>query len=155
MRLRVALVASFVLVGGCATTQTPRRNSDCSRAWRISFPKIPLSDGERIVATEVSITSGRVIGIAYIPPGWSVAVDAESGGRAKVSGGILVGAAALPSTDDLRGFAVVCDTSSEHLTALGQPEFALEGTLSTTVDFESTRIRRFAMNELILQEESF
>lgn len=109
-----------------------------------------LEKGERIVALELRITTGRVVAVNYIPADWSMAVDAGYSDRPSVSGSAAHGVGALPSTEELRGFVTVCDISS--MPELGEPAFAVEGALVTTADFESTHKRAFGTTDLRLQE---
>jgi hypothetical protein len=149
MRAQVVLIALFVVLEGCVGVRNARKEANCNRAWRISFPEVALAENERIVATEVRITTGRVMAVEYIPRDWSVTIDAGYADRPTVSGAVGHGAGALLSTEELRGFLIVCDINS--VAAAGEPKFAIEGIVTTTVDFETTRTRSFAMDELILQ----
>ena len=151
MRIAPAVVFLLAMTGCGARWHREPVPAVCNRIWRVSFPKAQLEESERIVGMSVKIALGYVLAIDRIPIDWSVAVDASGG--ATVAGVAGHGAGALFSTDEFGGFLVVCESRSTE--NLGDSKFSVEGSLATTVDFQTTSTRTFPPGEMILEEERF
>jgi len=153
-RVIILGAATLLLAAGCAA-HSPRIAASasevgCKRAWRISFPDLQLEKDERIVGLQLRITTGRVVALNHIPAAWPMAVDAGYSDRPTVSGSVGHGIGALDTTEEFRGFVTVCEISLEP--EFKEAPFAVEATLSTTTDFETTRDHSLTMTDLRLQE---
>jgi hypothetical protein len=148
------IAAFLLLLCGCTPlaghNRTAVKEEACKQVWRISFPEVLLEPNERIWGVELKVTTGRVLALNRILADWSMTVDPGYGESSFISGHAIHGVGCLLSADELGGFATVCDASS--MPERGELPFAVEGTLVTTTDFETTRNRTFTMGELILRE---
>ena len=81
-----------------------------------------------------------------MPPDWSLNVDAGEANQSVLSAVAGHGAGALSSTDELRNFETVCELQRQG----DEPELSVEGTLSTTTDFQSVQNRKFAYDVMVL-----
>jgi hypothetical protein len=71
-RFWAVMAVALGCLSGCAATGARRAGED----WRtVSFPRVPLSAGERIESVEVVIGCARFAAIHRIPDDWSVEVS--------------------------------------------------------------------------------
>jgi len=99
--------------------------------WLVSAERAELQPGERIVGFELTISSGRIAGLPTVPVGWSVTVENYPTWRTRMTGSILIGAAALDPAD-LRDFGVEAYESETG-------RFDVTLTLTVTADFHRER----------------
>lgn len=103
-----------------------------STLWLVAPERVELRPGERIIAFELTISSGRIAALPTVPTGWSVTVENYPTWRTHVAGSILIGVAALDPAD-LKDFAVVEAYDPET------GRFDVELVLIVTADFQRER----------------
>ncbi len=99
----------------------------------LSVQTIKLAAGERIVSFEIRITAGAFRTISDLPLGWTVDIDNDPSWHTKVTGSLMVGAAAL-SPEELKKTKFLIE--KEEFEDL---RFQIEGTVVVTTDFVKTR----------------
>lgn len=72
----------------------------------IRFPTVNLGKNERITQAQLVFQTTQIKTIRNIPPGWSSGIDMNTPPNPVFNGAILVGAAALNSTNELPEFEV-------------------------------------------------
>jgi hypothetical protein len=110
----------------------------------VSAEHAVLGPGERVVAFELTVRSGRIAALPAVPIGWNVSVENYPTWETRMTGSIVIGAAAL-SAAELTGFVVV----EEYGTGAGT--FDVELVLTVTADFSRERTIRLPRNRLRLR----
>ena len=72
----------------------------------VRFPEIKLAADERITGAEMSFQTAHIKSISGIPPGWDADIDLDAPPNPKFKGSILVGVAALGSSNELPEFEI-------------------------------------------------
>jgi hypothetical protein len=72
----------------------------------IRFPAVKLGKNERITQAQLAFQTTQIKTIRNIPSGWSFDIDMDTPPNPVFNGSILVGAAALNSTNELPEFEV-------------------------------------------------
>jgi|SRR5213594_850839 len=129
MRILTPLVAvALGFLCGCAHTSAPVADHYFRT---VSFPRIALSDGERIESVEVVISCGRFTSIHRIPNDWSVEVISPVSEVSTFKATAGHGSTSLWSSRDFEDFItiLVCEPSC----------FSIKGTATAfTADKERT-----------------
>jgi hypothetical protein len=94
---------------GCRTPEPPDHF-----LRSVSFPDIPLAEGERITDIEISMSCGRFRGVNRIPNDWEFKVEGPESERTKLSAHANHGASWLLDSRGLQNFVtiMVCSTSA-------------------------------------------
>lgn len=109
---------------------------------RVSFPKVTLAKGERIIGFTFQVKNGTVNNIGGIKRDWSLSLDNSLSWWIKVSGFNHHGAGALDSINELPMLTVTPDEGEEKV------KFKVTGMIKTTIDFRRNRQRIFKMSEM-------
>lgn len=96
----------------------------------ISVKKEKVAKG-RIVGIELELTNGRIFRLREVPFGWYFTIDNDASWKAKLTGTVEVGAAALDPSE-INGLIVV--EAGEN----SGPSFSLQLGLFSTTDFENS-----------------
>ena len=70
-------------------------SADQGTIYRLSFPTLHASPGERVSKFELHIRSAMIVGFRRIPVGWQINIDNDPSWSTEVSGIAVVGAANL------------------------------------------------------------
>jgi len=114
----------------------------------VSFPRIRLVEGERIVGFELTVTAATIDTVARVPLDWSLKLDVASGLQTVLSGTCGHGAGALESAQELPHVTVVLDEPRDR----ASPQFDAEATLQITTDFQSTRPVKLKLSDLVVKK---
>jgi hypothetical protein len=112
----------------------------------VSAEHAVLRPGERIVGLKLTVRSGRIAALPSLPVGWSVTVENYPPWQTRMTGSILIGAAAL-SPAELKNFVVVEEYGA------GTGPFDVELILTVTADFSRERRIRLPMDRLGLRPQ--
>jgi hypothetical protein len=113
--------------------------------WSVSVSPAQPGVKERIVGFEIRVRSGRIASVPFVPIGWHISVENEPSWYTKISGSIVVGAAALDLAS-LKDFLLVEETSLPGL------KFELDGALIVSEDFQKERRIPVGSGELKLRK---
>jgi hypothetical protein len=103
-----------------------------SKLMAVAISHVETFGKERVVLFEVDLNAAMVKSVSNVPKGWNVVIDNDASWQSKVTGNVLVGAAAL-SPEELKQIRLVVEKE-------GSPsKFAVTGSLSVTENFEQTR----------------
>lgn len=80
-----------------------------AHALIVSFPRVRLAEGERVVGFELTVTAATTDTVAHVPVDWSLKLDAASGSQTVLSGTCGHGAGALESAQELPHVTVVLE----------------------------------------------
>ena len=141
LTLAVLLMACTLSCGQRATKQdTP---------LVVSFPDVHLAKDERIVGFTLTVTIGTIVSISNIQEDWSIHLDSDLSWQPKLSGICNHGVGALMSFRELP----IVTIKPDHLSVETAPQFTIEGTVDTTVDFEGVETHSFQMADLVVRKE--
>lgn len=101
----------------------------------LSFPKIQIQKGERIVAFDLTVATGQVTEISKIPKDWTVNNSAEQSSITTISGGCVHGAGALFSSTELPKVKVIAEKPFDETSS----KFSARAKITVTADFGKTR----------------
>jgi hypothetical protein len=133
--VRIARLGIFIGVMAYAIgTWSTAAALECGRNLVVTFRRVPLNPGERVVGIKLTVVGGSVVGVGSIPRDWSISVEPEVSGAASVSGSPQHGAGALESTEALPAVTV-----RGHNCTPAPPSFALSAVVHVTHDFASSR----------------
>lgn len=143
--LASALAALLLIVPGAAErhakAEPPRKH-----LVSLSLPDLRVAQKERIVGFHFELTSGRIAHMRDMPIGWNISVDNDPSWNTKVDASIVVAAAALDPAF-FKEFVVI-----EKNETAGSP-FQIEGDITVSGDFSSSRTIRVQMKDFTVQEE--
>jgi ABC-type amino acid transport substrate-binding protein len=125
-------LTTLVLLLAASASAVPLDTAKDSKLVSVSISHLETSAKERVVLFEVDLTSAMVKSVSNVPKGWYVVVDNDASWRTKVTGNVLVGAAAV-SPEELKQLRLVVE-KDESLS-----KFAVTGSVSVTENFEETR----------------
>ena len=109
----------------------------------LSFSRLPISSGERVVGFEFHVNAGRIAVVPSIPAGWDVHIENDPSWNAVIRASSLVGAAAV----DVRFFKKFLVIEKNE--SLGLP-FNVSGDIVVTRDFVRERRIRISMKDATL-----
>ena len=110
-----ALCLSILI--GCKQEAPPEPSDHFLRT--VSFPRIPLAEGERISGIQIDMTGGRFRAVNRIPNDWSLEIEGPVSERSTLRAEANHGVSWLSSSSNLQGFAtvLVCSPSLFEITA--------------------------------------
>jgi hypothetical protein len=137
--LTLLIFVAFASVCGCAQTSRPVAD----HYYRtVSFPRVALSDGERIESVEVIISCARFTAVNRIPNDWSAEVVSPVSEVSTLKATAGHGSTSLWSSRDLDEFItiMVCEPSC----------FTIKATMVAFVG-EQERTISFTQSELVMR----
>lgn len=137
---KTSVVAIVFAVAGIFAI-TGRSSPPASSFLSVSISNLNIAAGERVVGFEFHVTSGRIVRVPDMPIGWNISVDNDPSWNTKITGSIMVAAAAVDSSF-FRNFLVV-----EKDASLGIP-LRIQGDVVVSKDFVNTRKISISMTDL-------
>lgn len=120
--------------------------ASCAERFAISLGKTPFSNGERVVGFEVKVVSGGICSLASVPIGWYITIDNDPSYMTKITGSVLVGAAAL-DPNELQHIIIVEKNEIMDI------KFDVKIKVIVTKDFDKTRTVSLRMKDLELARQ--
>jgi hypothetical protein len=143
--LASALAALLLLVPGTATRHASAEPPH-KHLLSLSLPDLHVAEKERVVGFHFEVTSGRIAHMRDMPIGWNISVDNDPSWNTTIDASIVVAAAALDPAF-FKEFAVI-----EKSETAGSP-LQVEGDVTVSSDFSSSRKIRVEMKNFTIQEE--
>jgi len=111
--------------------------------YQITLSGIQLGEKERIVGLNLRINSGAVDSVVNLPVGWTYTIDDNMSWITRLSGSIIVGAAAQDAEQ----------IKNIHITLLknefGGRKFSVSGDIIATADYENWSLIPLRPNNLL------
>lgn len=126
------ILTTLILLLAASASAVPLDTVKDSKLVSVSISHLETSAKERVVLFEVDLTAAMVKSVTNVPKGWYIVVDNDASWWTKVTGNVLVGAAAV-SPEELKQIRLVVE-KDESLS-----KFAVTGSVSVTENFEETR----------------
>lgn len=142
LRSRPALV--FFLLLETALAATPEAIS--GEMWTVSIRHLPLAAKERVVGFQANVTAGRIVSVPSVPIGWDVRIENDPSWKTRITGSVIVGAAAL-GAEFFTEFLVLEKYEFMDL------RFGVEATIVVTEDFTIERRIHVRMKDLVLRKK--
>ena len=144
-------VSVFLLLLQPVTTRA--QEAKTGALWVVSIPHLELAPRERVVGFDVQIKTGTVVSLPQVPPAWQITIKHDLLWTARVVGKIEIGSAAFSDGEFFRNFLVVRKWTAQDQGGVSPPPFEIRVKITTTVDFEATKSRRFKKADLLLRKQ--
>ena len=113
----------------------------------LSVPDLHVAAKERVVGFHFEVTSGRIARVRDMPIGWNISVNNDPSWNTTIDASIVVAAAAVDASF-FKDFVVIEKIESAKI------PFHVEGDVSVSSDFSSSRKLRVQMKDFTVQEEA-
>jgi hypothetical protein len=108
------ILTTLCLLGllGCKPKEEPEPRDHFLRM--LSFPTVPLAEGERISGLQIDMACGRFRAVNRIPNDWSLEIEGPVSERSTLKAVANHGASWLSNSSNLQGFATILVCSTSH-----------------------------------------